>query len=1520
MVPVQELIAAGQPDFVITPGDLTYANANGQDAVDQHFNDVMVWSRDAAYMPAWGNHEWDDNGGDDDLRNYKGRFDLPNPQTSPGSPAISCCGEDWYWFDYGNVRFIAYPEPWPGAWADWAVQADLVMDQAELDPDIGFIVTVGHQPPYSSGHHPSDAGIATILDTLGAEHPKYVLNLNGHSHNYERTWPQNGVVHLTTGTGGGTLQTDGSCLWNTCVQPEWSAFRAFRYGAVRLDFSSEAIDGAFICGPPSNRDDIDCIEGEVVDTFQIGTTAPPNGTIDAPIGDVEIDVGQTVTFEGTGSDPDGDPALRYLWDFNGVAPNSTEEDPGAILFDTSGAFTTTFTVTDSTGRSDPTPAHRTVAVFGPDGTLVAQSSPAQSADDAEESATGQILLVSSDLELVEENTIQTVGIRFPAVHVPAGATVTDAFVQFRADEISSGASALTIRAERSIDPGPFRLAHGDITSRATTTAQVLWSPAAWSALGEAGPDQQTPNLAPVINEVLDQPGWQGGDAIVLIVTGTGRRVAESFDRNPAAAAKLFVEFELGELSPTVSIDTPLEPALFDESLPVRFTATGSDPDSNDPLSYLWEFDGGAADQTVEDPGDVWFPGPGSYTVTVTVTDSDGKSGSDQVEVTIVHTVTQLTVANAVVNDDGGTRLAGDFPLFVDGTPVAAGSPLDLGAGSYVVSQASQPGYATILAGDCAPDGSITLSPGEGRTCTFTNDDIAPQLTVTKTVVNDDGGSKITSDFSLFVDGAPVTAGLPGSYGIGAHIVSEAPDPAYTPALGGDCASDGSVTLALGDQKVCALINDDVVGPTPPNSSIDSPIGRVQIGVGQTVRFEGTGSDPNGDSSLTYLWNFGGAGPDSTLEDPGDLLFDTPGAFTTTFTVTDSTGRVDPTPDRRTISVLDPEGKLVVEAAPTSSTDDAEEKSTGQMLLTSSDLEIVQENTLQTVGIRFPAVHVPVGATVVDAFVQFQADEVSSGASSLMIRAESDSSPQPFQDVNFDISSRPTTAAQVGWSPAPWNAIGEAGPDQRTPNLAPVIQELLDGPGWQGDNPIVLILTGTGKRTAESFDGIQAAAPRLFVEFALEQRPPTVTIDSPTTTPSGALSSPVHFAATADEPDGDHPLSYAWDFDGAAPDQDVEDPGYLWLAPGIYSITLTVTDTEGMSASDAVDVIIGSLAQLTVTNVVINDDGGTLTTGDFPLFVDGEAVTSGAPGSVPVGSHQISQTQAAGYATTIGGDCLPDGSISLGLGEIRHCIIINDDIAPQLTVTKTVVNDSGGNKNVSDFALFVDGAPVASGVPGFFGVGSHVVSETQDPGYLASFGGDCAPDGTLTLAPGDQKTCTIANDDKPQLTVVKIVVNNDGGTREAGDFELLVDGSPVVSGIPELLGIGPHLVSETPDPGYTPRFFGDCAAGGEVELTPTDVRTCWIVNDDVAAQLTVYEVVVNDDGGAKSAGDFALFIDCAPVPPGTTASLPGGRHLVYAIRNPDYALTFSGHCDVDGWIDLLPGDTQICIVTHDDIAP
>lgn len=89
MVGVQQLMAQEtDARFVLAVGDLTYADTHGLEHVGLHFNDVMPWSQDVAYMPAWGNHEWDNPAPQvDDLRNYKGRFELPNPQTAVGTPA-----------------------------------------------------------------------------------------------------------------------------------------------------------------------------------------------------------------------------------------------------------------------------------------------------------------------------------------------------------------------------------------------------------------------------------------------------------------------------------------------------------------------------------------------------------------------------------------------------------------------------------------------------------------------------------------------------------------------------------------------------------------------------------------------------------------------------------------------------------------------------------------------------------------------------------------------------------------------------------------------------------------------------------------------------------------------------------------------------------------------------------------------------------------------------------------------------------------------------------------------------------------------------------------------------------------------------------------------------------------------------------------------------------------------------------------------------------------------------------------
>ena len=87
---------------------------------------------------------------------------------------------------------------------------------------------------------------------------------------------------------------------------------------------------------------------------------PPNGTIVTPAGNVSITAGQSVSFSGTATDPNGD-AVTVLWNF-GDGTTSTLLAPGAHTYATAGTFTVTFTATDSGGLSDPTPDTRTITV------------------------------------------------------------------------------------------------------------------------------------------------------------------------------------------------------------------------------------------------------------------------------------------------------------------------------------------------------------------------------------------------------------------------------------------------------------------------------------------------------------------------------------------------------------------------------------------------------------------------------------------------------------------------------------------------------------------------------------------------------------------------------------------------------------------------------------------------------------------------------------------------------------------------------------------------------------------------------------------------------------------------------------------------------------------------------------------------------------------------------------------------------------------------------------------------------
>ncbi|HKY31066.1 MAG TPA: PKD domain-containing protein [Candidatus Polarisedimenticolia bacterium] len=347
-----------RPRFVLVAGDLAYDDQAGPAAVDDHFNAVMAWSRTAAYMPAWGEREADRD-------EYEGRFTFPNSQDSPGAPAAGGPGEEWMWFDYGNARFISYPEPFAGAWEDWAARADVLMQEAQADPAIAFVITWGHRPAWSSGSdHAGSAELHAILAGLRSRHGKYVMNIGAHSSHYERTVPSltGGLVHIVGAGGGATL---GGVAGS---RPSWSAFRMNHLAHVRLNVLADRIEGYAVCGPDGAEATEACEQDTVTDRWTIlaggGTPVnqPPQGVITSPAGAVTLAAGQSFNFQSSALDPDGHRPLSFRWDFGGGAAVRTVEDPGLVSFSTPGTYTVTLTVTDALGLSDPTPDRRLVTV------------------------------------------------------------------------------------------------------------------------------------------------------------------------------------------------------------------------------------------------------------------------------------------------------------------------------------------------------------------------------------------------------------------------------------------------------------------------------------------------------------------------------------------------------------------------------------------------------------------------------------------------------------------------------------------------------------------------------------------------------------------------------------------------------------------------------------------------------------------------------------------------------------------------------------------------------------------------------------------------------------------------------------------------------------------------------------------------------------------------------------------------------------------------------------------------------
>jgi hypothetical protein len=144
---------------------------------------------------------------------------------------------------------------------------------------------------------------------------------------------------------------------------------------------------------------------------------------------------------------------------------------------------------------------------------------------------------------------------------------------------------------------------------------------------------------------------------------------------------------------------------------------------------------------------------------------------------------------------------------------------------------------------------------------------------------------------------------------------------------------------------------------------------------------------------------------------------------------------------------------------------------------------------------------------------------------------------------------------------------------------------------------------------------------------------------------------------------------------------------------------------------------------------------------------------------------------------------------------------------------------------------------------------------------------------------------------PALTVIKRVINNDGNTQTASDFNVHVRaGSSDVAGSPQPgsatgttysgLTPGTYSVAEDKDTTYTTSFSGDCSATGTVTLAEGQTATCTITNNDKQPRIRK-NVNLEPEGGTvriKRPGSkkFKVLKEGEQVPVGTIVDTRNGR--------------------------------------------
>ena len=167
-----------------------------------------------------------------------------------------------------------------------------------------------------------------------------------------------------------------------------------------------------------------------------------------------------------------------------------------------------------------------------------------------------------------------------------------------------------------------------------------------------------------------------------------------------------------------------------------------------------------------------------------------------------------------------------------------------------------------------------------------------------------------------------------------------------------------------------------------------------------------------------------------------------------------------------------------------SNDDAYEIN-GAVTVASDALLLSSGTQAVSTGLRFQALNIPQGATIVNAYIRFTSEQFNVAPTTLTFRGELAASSTAFSSSSNNISSRVKTTSQVVWSTD--NDFPNSGDVVTTPDITPVIQEIVDLSQWCGGNNLNIIIQGisadsASDRRVSAYDAGQGGSPQLVVSY------------------------------------------------------------------------------------------------------------------------------------------------------------------------------------------------------------------------------------------------------------------------------------------------------------------------------------------------------------------------------------------------------------------------------------------------------